>query len=267
MPTPTNANATNNYTYNGVQTQDTNQFDVRIDQNLRSSDNLFIHYDYDKSNFVVPGAIPSPKSTTIPIGPYLSTSANGGTSEPLFNQGATLGYTRVLGGSMVSESHLALVRWHAQITPLGIGYNTASALGMPGINFNTQSGGMPAFTISGLTEIGDNTTYPEDSAQTTIQGDSALTWVKDLTHLSSAWWRFVITSMPSQASMTVAHSISMENSPASSTARARRPRWPTLPWAPWTPEAALTWMELRDCAPGNCRLMCRTTGASANASQ
>lgn len=174
MPTPTNSAAANNYTFNGSQTQTTNQFDVRIDQNLGSSDNLFVHYDYDKSDFVVPGAIPSPKSSPVPIGPYLSTNA-GGTSEPLFNQAATIGYTKVVGSAMVSESHLGLVRWHAQITPLGIGFNTATALGMPGINFNQQSGGMPAFTVSGLSEIGDNSTYPEDSAQTTLQADSALT--------------------------------------------------------------------------------------------
>lgn len=64
LPAPTNSNATNNYTFNAAQTQTTNQFDVRIDQNLGKSDNLFIHYDYDKSQFVVPGAIPSPRSDT-----------------------------------------------------------------------------------------------------------------------------------------------------------------------------------------------------------
>ena len=176
MPAPTNSNAVNNYTYNAAQTQQTNQFDVRIDQNLGSSDTLFVHYDYDKSDFVVPGAIPSPAGTKIPIGPYLSTNT-GGTSEPLFNQGATVGYTKVLGSNMVSESHLGLVRWHAQITPLGMRLQHRHRTRDPGINFNQQSGGMPAFTISGLSEIGDNSSYPEDSAQTTIQADSALTWI------------------------------------------------------------------------------------------
>lgn len=176
LPLPTNSNAANNYVFNAPQTQDTNQFDVRIDQNLGASDTLFFHYDYDKSDFVVPGSVPSPAHSTIPIGPYLSTNGNG-TTEPLFNQGATAGYTKVVNSSIVSESHLGLVRWHAQITPLGMPYDTATGLGMPGVNFNTQSGGMPAFTISGQSEIGDNASYPEDSAQTTIQGDSALTLV------------------------------------------------------------------------------------------
>ncbi len=177
LPAPSNSNATNNYTYNAAQTQSTNQFDVRIDHNLGTSDNLFVHYDYDKSQFVTPGAVPSPANSAIAIGPYLSTNG-AATTEPLFNQSATLGYTKVFGSNKVIESHLALVRWHAMITPRGMKYNTASALGIPGINFNTQSGGMPAFTISGLSEIGDNSTLPENSAQTSIQADSALTWVK-----------------------------------------------------------------------------------------
>lgn len=175
LPAPTNSNVTNNYTYNDSQKQQTNQFDVRIDQNIGKSDSLFIHYDYDKSTFIVPGAVPAKSNSNIPIGPYVSTN-NGGTSEPLFNQGATFGYTRVLNTDMVAETHLAFVRWNAQVTPLGMKYNTATALGMPGINFNEQSGGMPAFTISGISEIGDNSSYPEDSAQTSVQADSALTW-------------------------------------------------------------------------------------------
>ena len=177
LPAPTNSNAANNYIYNAPQTQTTNQFDVRIDQNLGKSDNLFVHYDFDKSNFVSPGSIPSPANSSIPIGPYVSTNASG-TFEPLFNQGATVGYTKVWKSTLVSESHLALVRWHAQITPLGMAFNTATALGMPGVNFNAQSGGMPAFTISGQSEIGDNASYPENSAQTTIQADTALTYTR-----------------------------------------------------------------------------------------
>ena len=177
LPTPTNSGTVNNYVYNAPGTQETNQFDVRIDQNLRASDRLFVYYDYDKSDFIRPGIIPSPAKSPFPIGPYLSAGGDGDTSEPLFNQDATVGYTKVIGNSMVSESHVGLIRWNSQVTPLGMKYNTATALGIPGINFNTQSGGMPAFTIPGFTEIGDNSTFPEDSAVTSLQGDTTLTLV------------------------------------------------------------------------------------------
>jgi hypothetical protein len=177
LPAPTSSAAVNNFIFNAPATQETNQFDVRIDQNVGASDHLFVRYDYDKSDFITPGIVPSPANSNIPIGPYLSTNASG-TTEPLFNQGATLGYTKVIGSKLVSDSHLGLVRWHAEITPLGENFNTANALGIPGINFNQQSGGLSAFTVSGLTEIGDNSTYPEDSAITSIQLDSTLTVIR-----------------------------------------------------------------------------------------
>jgi hypothetical protein len=177
LPAPTNGKTANNYTFDAPSVQQTDQFDVRIDQNLRASDHLFVRYGYDKSDFVTPGIVPSPANSPVPIGPYVSTNASG-TSEPLFNQSATLGYTKVVGANFVSDSHLGLVRWHAQITPLGQGFNTAAAVGIAGINFNQHSGGLPAFTVSGLTEIGDNSTYPEDSAITSIQLDSTATVIR-----------------------------------------------------------------------------------------
>ena len=174
LPVPTSVGATSNYIYNGTLSQHTDQFDVRVDQNLGASDRLFGRYGYDNSTQVTPGTIPAPSNSPVSIGPYLSTNT-GGTSTPLLNQAATIGYTRTLSPTMVSESHFGLVRWHAQITPVDSVYATATSLGIPGINLNAQSGGIPAFTVSGFTVLGDNSSYPENSAITTFQADTALT--------------------------------------------------------------------------------------------
>jgi hypothetical protein len=175
LPKPTTAAAVNNYTFDPTLTQRTDQFDVRFDQNLGSSDRLFFRYGYDNSNQVVPGVIPAPAGAG--IGPYLSTAANG-TTTPLVNQAATLGFTKVINARTVSETHFGVIRWNANITPLGGGFNTATALGIPGININDKSGGLPAFTITGSQEIGDNSTYPEDSHTTTFQLDSAVSMIR-----------------------------------------------------------------------------------------
>jgi hypothetical protein len=177
LPAPTNNRPTNNYTFNPNLTQQTDQFDIRVDQNVGSSDHFFGKYGYDKSNQVVPGTLPSPPNAGIPIGPYVATAANAITT-PLFNQSATLGYTKVLSPTTVSETHFGVVRWNARITPLGIGYNTAAALGIPGININDKAGGLPSFTISGFSVLGDNSTYPENSQITTFQFDSALSMTR-----------------------------------------------------------------------------------------
>jgi len=177
LPAPTSAGATTNFIFNPALTQQTDQFDVRIDQNLGSSDHLFFRYAYDNSNQVSPGVIPSPANAGVPIGPYLSTAASG-TTTPLLTQSATLGYTKTLNPNTVLAAHFAVIRWRADITPLGLQYNTASALGIPGININDKAGGLPAFTISGYQEIGDNSTFPEDSHTATFQLDSNLTRIQ-----------------------------------------------------------------------------------------
>jgi hypothetical protein len=177
LPRPTSAGATNNYISNPALTQRTDQFDVRLDQNLGASDRLFFRYGYDNSNQVTPGTIPSPPNSAIPIGPYLSTGTNG-TTTPLVTQSATLGYTKTFNPDTVLQSHFAVIRWKADITPADAAFNTATGLGIPGININDRSGGIPAFTFSGFTQLGDNSTFPENSHSATFQLDSSLTRIQ-----------------------------------------------------------------------------------------
>ena len=71
LPSPTTSAATNNFTFNPSLTQRTDQFDIRADHNLGTSDRLFFRYGYDNSDQVVPGAVPAPADAG--IGPYLAT--------------------------------------------------------------------------------------------------------------------------------------------------------------------------------------------------
>ncbi|MBV9083692.1 MAG: carboxypeptidase regulatory-like domain-containing protein, partial [Acidobacteriaceae bacterium] len=184
LPAPTSSGATNNFTFNPALTQTTDQFDVRIDQNLAASDHLFFRYSYDNSNQVVPGTLPAVNTSGIPVGTYLATTGAGqtstatGTTTPLLNQSAVLGYSKTFNPNTVLDSHFGVVRWNANITPLAAGFNTASAIGIPGININDKSGGLPAFTISGFQTLGDNSTFPEDSQITSFQADTALTKIR-----------------------------------------------------------------------------------------
>lgn len=175
LPIPTSSASTNNFTFNPALTQQTDQFDVRADQIAGTSDRLFFRYGYDNSTQVVPGALPAPADAG--IGPYLATNGQGITT-PLLNQSATLGYTKVLNPTTVSETHFGLIRWNARITPLGSAFSSATALGIPGINVNDRSGGLPGLTITGFQVLGDNSTYPENSQITTFQLDSSLSLIR-----------------------------------------------------------------------------------------
>jgi hypothetical protein len=170
LPNPTNGNATNNYTITPALTQNTNQFDARIDQNLGASDRLFFKYSFDQTEQVSPGTVATAASGVSTIGPYIATGGNG-TRTPVRTQSGTLGYSHVLSPATLLEAHAAIVRWRAQVTPLGQGFAAATALGIPGINYNTLSGGLPGFTISNFSTLGDSSSYPENSYITTFQYD------------------------------------------------------------------------------------------------
>ena len=179
LPAPTSPAATRNFVFNPTLSQRTDQFDVRIDQNVGSSDRLFFKYSFDDTDLTVPGALPVDNAGGIPIGPFLSaTGTESGTTVPLKNQSATLNFTKVLGAATVNESRLGVVRWNQFIDPLGNPFATADALGIPGININDKSGGLPAFSITGFQVIGDNSTFPESSQTTSAHFENIMTLVR-----------------------------------------------------------------------------------------
>jgi carboxypeptidase family protein len=176
LPAPTSARPTQNFVFNPTQSQDTDQFDVRVDQNLGTGDHLFGKYSFDNSNLTTPGLLPVAPNPGVSIEPFLS--ANGvqpASSVPLRNQSGTLNYTHVFSPTTVNEVRLGVVRWNQQIEPLGNAFNTATELGIPGININNHAGGLPAFTITGYQVIGDNSTFPEVSRSTSFQYEDVLT--------------------------------------------------------------------------------------------
>jgi Carboxypeptidase regulatory-like domain/TonB-dependent Receptor Plug Domain len=179
LPAPTSLAATRNFVFNPTLSQRTDQFDIRIDQNVGSSDRLFFKYSFDDTDLTVPGALPVDAAGGVPIGPFLSaTGTESGTDVPLKNQSATLNFTKVIGAATVNESRLGVVRWNQFIDPLGNPFATADALGIPGVNINDKSGGLPAFSITGFQVIGDNSTFPESSQTTSVHFENIMTLVR-----------------------------------------------------------------------------------------
>lgn len=179
LPAPTSPAATRNFVYNPVLSQRTDQFDGRVDQNLGSSDRFFAKYSFDDTSLIQPGLLPSPSSPGVPIGPYLSADGTStATTVPLRNQSLTLNYVKVVGPSLVNEARVGVVRWNQHILPLGNSFATANAIGIPGININDKSGGLPALTVTGFQVIGDNSTFPEQSQTTSFQYEDIVTKIK-----------------------------------------------------------------------------------------
>jgi hypothetical protein len=176
LPAPTNGNATNNYVISPVTTQETNQFDVRVDQNLFKADRLFFKYSFDHTKQIAPGAVLTVANPPYTVGPYVSsTTTSNDLDTDAFAQSGTLSYNKVIGANTLIQGRAAIIRWNSEAVPLGSSYDAATAIGIPGINFSRNSGGLPGFTITGLTALGDSTSWPEVAHVTTFQYDGDVT--------------------------------------------------------------------------------------------
>ncbi len=179
LPGPTSSAATRNFIFNPRVEQRTDQFDIRLDQNVGAGDRLFFKYSYDSTDLTTPGLLPAPANAGVPIGAFLSADgANTATVVPLKNWSATLNFTKVLTPHIVNETRLGAVRWNQYILPLGNAFNTAEAVGIRSININDKSGGLPSFSVTGFQIVGDNSTFPENSQTVSFQYEDILTVVR-----------------------------------------------------------------------------------------
>ncbi|MBC8167685.1 MAG: TonB-dependent receptor [Bryobacteraceae bacterium] len=179
LPDPSSGSPTRNFIANPKIEQRTDQFDIRVDQNIGSADRLFVKYSFDDTNLLTPGFLTSRPNSGVSVSPYLSADgALTGTTTPLRNQSGTLNYVKVFSPSIISETRAGVIRWRQNITPLGSEFNTADEIGIPGININDKSGGLPAIAITGYAVIGDNSTFPEDSASTSFQLEDVVTVIR-----------------------------------------------------------------------------------------
>jgi len=181
LPEPTSPAATRNFVFNPTLEQRTDQFDVRLDHNLGQSDRVFFKYSYDDTLLLTPGNVPvGGNAQNVPISPYLSADGTDtGTETPLKNWSATFNYVKVIGANIVNEVRLGAVRWNQYISPLGNPLATANALGIPGVNINDKSGGLPSMAITGYRNLGDASTYPENSQTVSFQYEDILTIVRN----------------------------------------------------------------------------------------
>ena len=177
LPQPTTDGSTRNFAFNPNTKQRTDQFDVKLDQNLGQADRFFFKYSFDDTNLENPGILPVGNAGNVPIGEFLSANgASTGTTTPLRNQSGVLNHVKVFSPTLLNEARVGVVRWNQNINPLNNQFNTADAVGIPGININDKSGGLPALNISGFQTLGDASTFPETSQMTSFQFEDVLTW-------------------------------------------------------------------------------------------
>jgi hypothetical protein len=152
FPTPTNANAANNYTRTVNDADHQNQFDVRIDGTLGTRDRAFGRYSY--YNEVEQPISPLPDGSGPAVTGIIGTNNVAGLSNVLGQQ-AVLNETHTFSARLVNTATGGYTRRGNTISGPSLGTTASAALGVPGIPTNAAfNNALPLFTFTGFQQLG-----------------------------------------------------------------------------------------------------------------
>jgi hypothetical protein len=166
------ANATvNNFIYVPSLLINEDDFDVKIDRKFTEKDSAFLRYSQGHDVFSQPCALPEPLGGDIICGPPSSPAYQGVISE-----------THVFSPSIVNTARYGWTRFFVYAKDWNQGKELASPanLNIPGVIIpnNPLSDGLPIFTFTGFTAIGDAGNNPTNIGTNNYQVDDDLTLVR-----------------------------------------------------------------------------------------
>jgi Carboxypeptidase regulatory-like domain len=169
LPNVPGAGVTNNYSNVTGFGKNSTQFDVKVDQNLRSSDRLTYRYSLQK--------------VITNVGPLFGL-AGGDTGSGLEGTGSqtsyntALEYVRVFSPSLLMELRGGVNHYDNINRQSDYGLDSSSALGIPGVNVNPMTSGLVAVNVTDYSEplVGYAPTIPWQKSESNI--DIVNNWTK-----------------------------------------------------------------------------------------
>ena len=147
-PAPNLSGAANNFILNPPNTFTADQFDNRVDYSISAHDLLFGRYSLTESDLVSPGALPAPASGQPAAGEIPITAHNG-----------VLGETHTFSPTIINEFRGGLSRLDAVRLP-EVRDRIIEDYGFKGIPYYSFITGLPSISVTGFTNLGENSTIP-----------------------------------------------------------------------------------------------------------
>jgi hypothetical protein len=181
-PTPTTAGLFNNYSVSRVQTQDWNQGDIRLDEQLTAKDSLFARYAIQDTETIPPSTYPA---TTIPgISTPVHLSNEGSFAGTAFQPTthAVTSYVRAFSPTIVNDFRVGFQRYQLSAVPEDFKPNggLGNQLGVPNSNVTPLEQNLPIFSPANYLGIGGTRSLPLDRTQNMFEELDNLTWTKGL---------------------------------------------------------------------------------------
>ncbi len=163
-----NGQTINNYLINPIKERQDNQFDVKVDHNLTTSNRFFTRYSYQKTHRNQPATLP-----------HGDAGATFGAGEgDIKAQGLAFNDTQTLGTNWLNEFRFGWSSVKFFMTSIDYGTNPANAVGLPGINLNQATSAMSQLTFQNIRNLGANGNQPLITNQNDFQIFDNVTWIK-----------------------------------------------------------------------------------------
>ena len=165
-PAPNNSGLFNNYASDPVVSNNTDQFDVRVDQNFGSRDNAFARLSYVNNPVFIPG----------PFGGIADGGAFFAGIQNAISWNSALSETHQFSPTTVNEfrlgyNNLSATRTQPNASTAGI----PTEFGIQGVPQGNSNGGLGTIFLAGLNQLGSNDYLPSIELSTTSQITDNLT--------------------------------------------------------------------------------------------
>jgi len=140
----------NNFLSNPVEPDTTDQGDVRVDHRISEKDSFFARFSMSDQALTPPASIPPPLSAAA----FSSGDWTNNTRQAVFSE------THIFSPHMVNEFRAGYTRLRTERLQFNANDNLSTQVGIPGIPFTSNNGGLPRFSVSGLTSFGSATYQP-----------------------------------------------------------------------------------------------------------
>lgn len=144
FPAPNGPGINDNFSASGTDNFDADQFNIRGDHYWSKDLHLFARYSFAKYQRTKPGAFGE-----LLGGPGLSGARFAGTSK-VRNQSWAAGFDYVVGPTVLTDFRFGYFKYKVDVLPGGFGTTPAGDIGIPGLNLDDFSSGMPFFDIQGV---------------------------------------------------------------------------------------------------------------------
>jgi Carboxypeptidase regulatory-like domain/TonB dependent receptor len=153
-PSPTSAGAANNFTHAGNESDDQDQFDVRLDHRFSSSDQIFGRFSYAKD-------------VTAPVTPLPDGSGNIATGVSGLTdtraQSFAANYVHVFNSALLNELRVGYTRRSINRQATQLDSAPSASLHLPGIPTNGAfENTLPTFSVAGLQQLGPSANTASD---------------------------------------------------------------------------------------------------------